>query len=60
MVTLIQSSGHVVPSDLQISVDKIPRAGGTPLVVTRNGQAFGVIQVDRDIRRYPAIAEHHI
>ena len=45
MVTLIQSSGHVVPSDLQISVDKIARAGGTPLVVTRNGQAFGVIHL---------------
>ncbi len=45
MVSLIQSSGHVVPSDLQISVDKIARAGGTPLVVTRNGQAFGVIHL---------------
>ncbi|MFZ1042481.1 MAG: potassium-transporting ATPase subunit KdpB [Anaerolineales bacterium] len=45
MVTLIQASGHVVPSDLQISVDKIARAGGTPLVVTRNGQAFGVIHL---------------
>ncbi len=45
MVILIQSSGHVVPSDLQISVDKIARAGGTPLVVTRNGQAFGVIHL---------------
>ena len=42
---LIQASGHVVPSDLQISVDKIARAGGTPLVVTRNGQAFGVIHL---------------
>ncbi len=45
MVTLIQASEHVVPSDLQISVDKIARAGGTPLVVTRNGQALGVIHL---------------
>ena len=43
MTALIQSNGHVVPSDLQISVDKIARAGGTPLVVTQNGQALGVI-----------------
>ena len=45
MTALIQSNGHVVPSDLQISVDKIARAGGTPLVVTQNGQALGVIHL---------------
>jgi K+-transporting ATPase ATPase B chain len=43
MMTLIQSNGNVVPSDLQTTVDKIARAGGTPLVVTRNNQALGVI-----------------
>ena len=45
MMALIQSNGHAVPSDLQAMVDKIARAGGTPLVVTRNGQAFGVIHL---------------
>jgi len=45
MMALIQSSNHVLPSDLQTTVDKIARAGGTPLVVTRNGQALGVIHL---------------
>ena len=45
LIALIQSSNHVLPSDLQPTVDKIPRAGGTPLVVTRNGQALGVIHL---------------
>jgi len=45
MTALIQSNGHVVSSDLQTSVDKIARAGGTPLVVTRNNHALGVIHL---------------
>ncbi len=45
MMTLIESSGQVVPPDLKISVDKIARAGGTPLVVARNGRALGVIHL---------------
>ncbi len=45
MMALIQSNGHMVPSDLQTMVDKIARAGGTPLVVTRNGHALGVIHL---------------
>ncbi len=45
MMTLIQSNGRPVPPDLQAMVDKIARAGGTPLVVTRNNQALGVIHL---------------
>ena len=45
MIALVQSSNHALPSDLQPTVDKIARAGGTPLVVTRNGQALGVIHL---------------
>ena len=45
MIALIKSNGHVVPSDLQTTVDKIARGGGTPLVVTRNNQALGVIHL---------------
>ena len=40
MTTLIQSNGNVVSSDLQTTVDQIARAGGTPLVVTRNNHAW--------------------
>jgi K+-transporting ATPase ATPase B chain len=45
MTALIQSAGNVVASDLKLTVDSIARAGGTPLVVTRNGQALGVIHL---------------
>ncbi|HUI88683.1 MAG TPA: potassium-transporting ATPase subunit KdpB [Anaerolineales bacterium] len=45
MMALVQSNGHPVPSDLQTTVDTIARAGGTPLVVTKNNQALGVIHL---------------
>jgi K+-transporting ATPase ATPase B chain len=45
MMALIRSNGNGVPSDLQTTVDRIARAGGTPLVVTRNNQALGVIHL---------------
>jgi K+-transporting ATPase ATPase B chain len=45
MLTLVKSNGHPIPSDLQTSVDAIARSGGTPLVVTRNGRALGVIHL---------------
>ena len=45
IMTLVRSSGHPVPPDLQTNVDAIARSGGTPLVVSRNGQALGVIHL---------------
>jgi potassium-transporting ATPase ATP-binding subunit len=42
---LVVSSGHAIPSDLQNFVDTIARAGGTPLVVARNGEALGVVHL---------------
>jgi K+-transporting ATPase ATPase B chain len=45
MMALIESSGQVVPPDLKNSIDMIARAGGTPLVVARNGQVLGVIHL---------------
>jgi len=45
IMALVESSGHTVLSDLKASVDKIARAGGTPLVVARNGEALGVINL---------------
>jgi K+-transporting ATPase ATPase B chain len=45
MTALIQSTGNVVASDLKLTVDSIARTGGTPLVVTRNAQALGVIHL---------------
>jgi K+-transporting ATPase ATPase B chain len=45
IMTLVQSNGHKLPSDLQSAVDAIARGGGTPLVVARNAQALGVIHL---------------
>jgi K+-transporting ATPase ATPase B chain len=45
MQALIQHKGRVAPADLKPTVDKIARAGGTPLVVAQNGQALGVIHL---------------
>jgi K+-transporting ATPase ATPase B chain len=45
MMALIQSSGNRLPSGLAQAVERIARNGGTPLVVTRNGQALGVIHL---------------
>ncbi len=45
MLALIQGAGHPIPPDLRSAVDAIARGGGTPLVVTRNGVALGVIHL---------------
>ncbi|MFZ5856726.1 MAG: potassium-transporting ATPase subunit KdpB [Chloroflexota bacterium] len=45
MIGLIQSNGNGVASDLKPTVDSIARAGGTPLVVTRDNKALGVIHL---------------
>ena len=45
MIEMIQSSGNKAPADLRPIVDNIARMGGTPLVVTRNNQAMGVIHL---------------
>jgi potassium-transporting ATPase ATP-binding subunit len=45
ITALVREQGHTIPPDLQNCVDTIARAGGTPLVVARNGQALGVIHL---------------
>ncbi len=45
MIELIQSNGGTTASDLKPTVDSIARTGGTPLVVTRDNQALGVIHL---------------
>jgi K+-transporting ATPase ATPase B chain len=45
MMALIQDAGKPIPPELRTSVDTIARSGGTPLVVTRNGDALGVIHL---------------
>ena len=45
MLGTLQASGNPIPPDLKPTVDNIARMGGTPLVVTRNQQALGVIHL---------------
>ncbi len=45
MIAYVEASGHLIPAELQTAVERIARTGGTPLVVTRNGQAVGVIHL---------------
>jgi K+-transporting ATPase ATPase B chain len=45
MIALLQENGKPVPEDLKSAVERIARAGGTPLVVVRNNEALGVIHL---------------
>jgi K+-transporting ATPase ATPase B chain len=45
MISMLQSNGNEVASDLKPTVDSIARTGGTPLVVARNDKALGVIHL---------------
>jgi K+-transporting ATPase ATPase B chain len=45
IVSYIQKQGKSVSPELKTQVDNISRAGGTPLVVSRNGEAIGVIHL---------------
>jgi potassium-transporting ATPase ATP-binding subunit len=40
-----ESLGKSVPPELRGMVDEISRSGGTPLIVSRNGEAMGVVQL---------------
>jgi K+-transporting ATPase ATPase B chain len=42
IIAYIEKQGKTVPVELKALVDQIARAGGTPLVVERNGEALGV------------------
>jgi len=45
IIAHVEKEGHRVPRGLQDAVDRISRSGGTPLVVSRNGEAVGVIHL---------------
>jgi K+-transporting ATPase ATPase B chain len=45
MMAHVQNLGGVIPSELRQNVDRIARNGGTPLVVTKNDCAMGVIHL---------------
>ena len=41
----VRENGNGISDQLKLEVDNIARAGGTPLVVTKNGRALGVINL---------------
>ncbi len=43
IMAYIQQQGKSVPQELKAIVESISKAGGTPLVVARNGEALGVV-----------------
>lgn len=45
IIEMIEANGNIVNSDLKPIVDLIARAGGTPLVVSRDNKALGVIHL---------------
>jgi K+-transporting ATPase ATPase B chain len=45
ILAYIQKEGKQVPPELKTIVDNISRSGGTPLVVSRNGEALGVVHL---------------
>ncbi len=45
MFSLIENENHSTPPELKASVETIARNGGTPLVVTLDGEALGVIHL---------------
>jgi potassium-transporting ATPase ATP-binding subunit len=45
IIAQLESYGRKVPPGLQAAVDRIARSGGTPLVVSRNDEAMGVIHL---------------
>jgi K+-transporting ATPase ATPase B chain len=45
MYKYIETSGETVSENLKLAVDIISRAGGTPLVVAKNGKALGIIHL---------------
>ena len=45
MVAHIKEQGKPIPAELDRLVDRIARSGGTPLIVTCNGEPWGVIHL---------------
>ena len=45
MLAMIEEAGKLVPAELKAAIESIARAGGTPLVVSRNNEALGVINL---------------
>jgi len=53
--TMVQKAGNIFPADIEMHVKTIASNGGTPLVVSENERALGVIELQDIIK--PGISE---
>ncbi len=51
MMRLVKDSFHTVPKELQDDVEKVARGGGTPLIVTEDGEALGVVALSDIVKK---------
>ena len=50
VVTFVQREGGGVPAELNATVERISREGGTPLAVARDGQLLGVVYLKDTVK----------
>ncbi len=51
MMRLVRESFQKVPPELQADVERVARGGGTPLIVTEDGEALGVVALSDIVKK---------
>ena len=51
MMRLVKDSFHSVPKELEADIEKVARGGGTPLIVTEDGEALGVVALSDIVKK---------
>ena len=51
MMRLVKDSFHSVPKELESDVERVARGGGTPLIVTEDGEALGVVALSDIVKK---------
>ncbi len=51
MMRLVKDSFHNLPKELEADVEKVARGGGTPLIVTEDGEALGVVALSDIVKK---------
>ena len=51
MMRLVRESFQTVPPELEADVERVARGGGTPLIVTEDGRALGVIALSDIVKK---------
>ncbi len=51
MKRLVTDSFHPIPPELESEVERVARGGGTPLIVTEDGQALGIVALSDIVKK---------